>query len=193
MTGGATDSQACTPATKLRWTPPQPPYMIALVERGGCDFATKVRAAQERGAAGVVVGDMISHPGESEEEGRERESLITMFSPGAYPFHWRRKRSIAHSGQKTPTISLYRRSLYRGHHTSYYGICCSGVRTLDENRQASGSSWDTGSRREGELLYMCDVIELTRSALSSLLSFALLMPSIFLCATIAIHRVRVAR
>lgn len=78
----ASDSQACIPATELRWTPPQPPYKIALVERGGCDFATKVQAAQERGAAGVVVGDMIGHPGESEEEGRERESLITMFSPG---------------------------------------------------------------------------------------------------------------
>jgi len=30
-------------------------------------------------------------------------------------------------------------------------------------------------------------------ALSSLLSFALLMPSLFLLATIAVHRVRVAR
>jgi len=55
------------------------------VQRGGCDFATKVRAAQERGAAGVIVGDMISHLGETEEEGRERESLITMFSPGTFP------------------------------------------------------------------------------------------------------------
>ena len=60
------------------------PYKIALVERGGCDFATKVRAAQERGAAGVVVGDMIGRPGETDEEGRERESLITMFSPGMF-------------------------------------------------------------------------------------------------------------
>jgi hypothetical protein len=80
--GPASDTQACIPASELRWTPPKAPFKIALVERGGCDFATKVRAAQERGAAGVVVGDMISHPGESEEEGRERESLITMFSPG---------------------------------------------------------------------------------------------------------------
>jgi hypothetical protein len=56
--------------------------MIALIERGGCDFATKVRAAQERGAGGVIVGDGMARPGETEEEGRERESLITMFSPG---------------------------------------------------------------------------------------------------------------
>jgi hypothetical protein len=75
-------TQACIPASELRWTPPTEPYKIALVQRGGCDFATKVRAAQERGAAGVIVGDMISHLGETEEEGRERESLITMFSPG---------------------------------------------------------------------------------------------------------------
>jgi hypothetical protein len=80
--GGRDPTQACIPSTDLRWTPPSPPYKIALVQRGGCDFATKVKAAQERGAAGVIVGDMISHPGETEEEGRERESLITMFSPG---------------------------------------------------------------------------------------------------------------
>jgi len=33
------------------------------------------------------VGDMISHLGETEEEGRERESLITMFSPGTSASH----------------------------------------------------------------------------------------------------------
>ena len=77
-------TQACVPASELRWTPPSEPYKIVLVQRGGCDFATKVRAAQERGAAGVIVGDMISHLGETEEEGRERESLITMFSPGTF-------------------------------------------------------------------------------------------------------------
>lgn len=81
----ADKTQACIPASELRWTPPSEPYKIALVQRGGCDFATKVRAAQERGAAGVIVGDMISHLGETEEEGRERESLITMFSPGTFP------------------------------------------------------------------------------------------------------------
>jgi hypothetical protein len=61
---------------------PLPPYTIALVERGGCDFATKVLAAQERGAAAVIVGDSVAHPGETDEEGRARENLITMFSPG---------------------------------------------------------------------------------------------------------------
>ena len=63
---------------------PEQPFKIALVERGGCDFATKVRAAQERGAGGVVVGDTIAREGESEEEGRERRGLITMFSPGTF-------------------------------------------------------------------------------------------------------------
>lgn len=76
------DTQACVPASTIRWNPPSIPYTIALVERGGCDFATKVRAAQERGAAGVIVGDTLARIGETDEEGRERESLITMFSPG---------------------------------------------------------------------------------------------------------------
>ena len=53
-----------------------------MVERGGCDFANKVRAAQERGAAGVIVGDGSLRDGETDEEGRRRENLITMFSPG---------------------------------------------------------------------------------------------------------------
>lgn len=75
--------RACVPPS---WPPirphtPKAPFVIALVERGGCDFATKVRAAQERGAAAVVVGDSVARPGETDEEGRRRENLITMFSP----------------------------------------------------------------------------------------------------------------
>ena len=30
----------------------------------------------------MIVGDTVQRPGETDEEGRERESLITMFSPG---------------------------------------------------------------------------------------------------------------
>jgi len=75
--------RACVPRA---WPPVRPsipsePYVIALVERGGCDFATKVRAAQERGVAAVVVGDKKLREGETDEEGRHRESLLTMFSP----------------------------------------------------------------------------------------------------------------
>lgn len=82
FTTEAHDSQACITSNIIRWTPPTPPYSIVLVERGACDFATKIRAAQDRGAAGVIVGDTVQRPGETDEEGRERESLITMFSPG---------------------------------------------------------------------------------------------------------------
>lgn len=84
FTSEAHDSQACVPSNTIRWNPPSPPYKIALVERGGCDFATKIRAAQDRGAASVIVGDTTQRPGETDEEGRERESLITMFSPGTH-------------------------------------------------------------------------------------------------------------
>jgi hypothetical protein len=75
--------RACVPRVwpPIRSTTPLSPNVIALVERGGCDFATKVRAAQERGAAGVVVGDKKLRDGETDEEGRHRESLLTMFSP----------------------------------------------------------------------------------------------------------------
>ena len=36
----------------------------------------------------MIVGDMIARPGETDEEGRERESLITMFSPGTSISSW---------------------------------------------------------------------------------------------------------
>lgn len=66
----------------IRFETPDRPYTIALVERGGCDFATKVLAAQERGAGAVIVGDTRARMSESDAEGRERDGLITMFSPG---------------------------------------------------------------------------------------------------------------
>jgi hypothetical protein len=57
---------------------------IALVERGKCDFATKVLAAQERGAGAVIVGD-TAEDGETRAEGAKRVGgLITMFSPGMF-------------------------------------------------------------------------------------------------------------
>jgi len=76
-------SFACLPPffPPIRYTPPTEPYTIALIERGACDFATKIRAAQERGAGAVIVGDGRARMDESEEEGRGRENLITMFSP----------------------------------------------------------------------------------------------------------------
>ncbi len=79
-----TSNLACIPSTfpPIRCIPSKTPYTIALIERGECDFATKVKAAQERGVSGVIVGDGRSREGESEEEGRGRENLITMFSPG---------------------------------------------------------------------------------------------------------------
>lgn len=75
--------RACVPPAwpPIRPSPPKPPYVVALVERGDCDFATKVLAAQERGAAAVVVGDSVARAGETDEEGRRRENLITMYSP----------------------------------------------------------------------------------------------------------------
>jgi hypothetical protein len=77
-------NQACTPHFSNRWIAPDQPYTIALVERGACDFAMKVRAAQDRGVAGVIVGDGVARFGESDDEGRGRVGLITMFSPGKF-------------------------------------------------------------------------------------------------------------
>ncbi|EIW71441.1 hypothetical protein TREMEDRAFT_73304 [Tremella mesenterica DSM 1558] len=146
----------------IRFEKPKKPFKVAFVERGGCDFATKVRAAQERGAAGVVVGDSVARLGETDEEGRMRENLITMFSP-------------------EDTMGIYIPSVFVSRASFLL------FRDLLSNGTNSG-------RSEGKGLW----IEISEgsdegSALSSLLSFALLLPSTFLLITIAIHRVRVAR
>ncbi|ORY34630.1 hypothetical protein BCR39DRAFT_513675 [Naematelia encephala] len=157
-------SLACLPPAfpPIRYTPPSPPYTIALIERGGCDFATKVRAAQERGAAGVIVGDMKAREGETREEGLRRGGLITMFHP-----------------DDTDSIFIPSVFVSRASYLELLGLFA--------NHTDSG-------RTEGKGLW----VELGEGAdeggaLSSLLSFALLMPSLFLLATIAVHRVRVAR
>ena len=82
--GRAPELACYPPRFPVRYIEPSHPWRIALVERGECDFASKVRAAQERGAAGVIVGDMKVREGETDEEGRTREGLITMFSPGEW-------------------------------------------------------------------------------------------------------------
>lgn len=99
--------RACVSPT---WPPvrpsyPSPPFTIALVERGGCDFATKVLAAQERGVAAVVVGDSVAHPGETDEEGRSRENLITMFSPGEFDLIIVRLRPFTSASRRRHTLS----------------------------------------------------------------------------------------
>ncbi|GFZ49794.1 hypothetical protein JCM24511_07197 [Saitozyma sp. JCM 24511] len=146
----------------IRFHLPARPYKIALVERGGCDFAHKIRAAQERGAGAVVVGDGAARIGETDAEGLKREGLITMFSPDDTEEIF------------IPSVFVSRASFLV-------------LRDMIANGTSSGHS-------EGPGLW----VELSQGsdeggALSSLLSFALLMPSMFLLATIAVHRVRVAR
>jgi hypothetical protein len=51
---------------------------IALVQRGGCEFVTKVREAQRLGARAVVVG------GENPAISGLPDTLINMFSPGMW-------------------------------------------------------------------------------------------------------------
>ena len=52
---------------------------IALVQRGGCQFVDKAREAQRLGAKAVVVG------GDNPEIYGNPDTLVNMYSPGAYP------------------------------------------------------------------------------------------------------------
>ncbi|OXG36168.1 hypothetical protein C359_01562 [Cryptococcus neoformans Bt120] len=156
---------ACIPSSTIPRPPARPgkaeDVKIALIERGICDFATKVMAAQDRGAHAVIVGDAKAKSGETDAEGRKREGLITMFSP-------------------QDTDSLYIPAVFVSR-ASYLGL-----RDLLANQ--------TGSKSPGQGLYI-DISEGSDegNALSGLLSFALLMPTLFLLAMIGIHRFRVAR
>lgn len=58
------------------------PKKIALAIRGHCSFSHKVRVAQARGADALLVADDVRREGEMDEEGRERDGLLTMYSPG---------------------------------------------------------------------------------------------------------------
>ncbi|WVO15016.1 hypothetical protein L204_102659 [Cryptococcus depauperatus] len=170
LTGFVIPFSSLSPASPLGCSPspisrppstPKQPYKIVLVERGGCDFATKVRAAQQIGAAAVVVGDNAARVGETEDEGRRREGLITMFSPEDTDDVF------------IPSVFVSRASFLL-------------LRDLLANHTDSRYGEDKG--------LWVDVSESTDegSALNSLLSFALLMPTIFLLITMAIHRLRVA-
>lgn len=55
---------------------------IALVQRGGCEFAAKVREAQKLGAKAVVVG------GQDPRISEIPDVLLTMYSMGAYRSPW---------------------------------------------------------------------------------------------------------
>ncbi|KAL1412577.1 hypothetical protein Q8F55_000324 [Vanrija albida] len=153
--------RACLPPAwpPIRPHPPKAPYTVALVERGGCDFATKVRAAQERGAAAVIVGDSRARADETDEEGRSRENLITMFSPEDT------------TGIIIPSVFVSRASYLT-------------LRDLLANHTVHG--------HPGLHVELGEATD-DGNALGSLLTFALLMPSLFLLATIVAHRVRIAR
>jgi hypothetical protein len=55
---------------------------VALVVRGHCSFSHKVRSAQARGADAVLVADDTASMEETDEQGRTRFGLLTMYSPG---------------------------------------------------------------------------------------------------------------
>ncbi|WRT69858.1 uncharacterized protein IL334_006849 [Kwoniella shivajii] len=165
-TTSTSPNQACVPPIGL----PRPPSLpskaeganLVLIERGGCDFATKIRAAQDRGAHAVVVGDSIAHKDENDEEGQRRETLITMFSP-----------------EDTESIFIPSVFVSRASYLVLRDLLANGTSSGKDGRDGLWVDLSQGSDESG--------------ALTSLLSFALLMPSLFLLATIAVHRIRVAR
>ena len=141
------------PSLPPRYSIPPAPWKIALVERGQCDFASKVRAAQERGAAGVVVGDGKLRESETDEEGRKRESLITMFSPGT-SFALDGSLSAQTDEQKTPRRSSSLARLSRAPVTS----CCEISSPMGRCRKATqGCGWksERGQTREREFSEPC--------------------------------------
>lgn len=81
-----TDIYGCTPVTPILSSASSPrprnDTRIALVVRGHCSFSHKVRAAQARGAGAVLVADDTASEDETEEQGRTRFGLLTMYSPG---------------------------------------------------------------------------------------------------------------
>jgi hypothetical protein len=59
---------------------------FALALRGECSFAVKVKTAVRLGAKALIVGDDVEYPGETDEDGRKRTTLLTMYAPTAGAF-----------------------------------------------------------------------------------------------------------
>lgn len=86
LPNATTDIYGCTPVTPiLQSASSRNETRIALVVRGHCSFSHKVRAAQARGANAVLVADDTASEEETEEQGRTRFGLLTMYSPGMSP------------------------------------------------------------------------------------------------------------
>ncbi|GHJ83688.1 hypothetical protein NliqN6_0090 [Naganishia liquefaciens] len=82
LPNATTDIYGCTPVTPIvQHASPRNAARIALVVRGHCSFSHKVRAAQARGANAVLVADDTASDEETEEQGRTRFGLLTMYSP----------------------------------------------------------------------------------------------------------------
>jgi hypothetical protein len=103
------------------------PKRIALVIRGHCSFSHKVRVAEARGAHAVLVADDVKREGEMDEEGRERDGLLTMYSPGEFALvavHMRQDLLLIACSQTTRVILPSRRPSFRGPRS-----CSSGTYT----------------------------------------------------------------
>ncbi|KAJ9124644.1 hypothetical protein QFC24_003011 [Naganishia onofrii] len=68
-----------TPPTTNTTTTTRP--LIALIIRGHCSFSHKTRLAQHLSAHACIIADDTATPSETDEQGRTRTGLITMYSP----------------------------------------------------------------------------------------------------------------
>jgi hypothetical protein len=105
------------------------PKKIALVFRGHCSFSHKVRVAQARGADAVLVADDVRREGEMDEEGRERDGLLTMYSPGQSRLALVLCEKVLIfirfilANQTIPTTFVFHPHLYHAHRTCLSGTC----------------------------------------------------------------------
>ncbi|CED84239.1 Predicted E3 ubiquitin ligase [Phaffia rhodozyma] len=137
---------------------------IALTMRGSCSFAAKVRLAQSLGADVVLVGDAPAYPSEPDSVGRERTSLLTMYSP-------------------EDTSDLYIPAVFISRST-YLSL-------LDELRAKTEQPPSEESSTEVEIMLSQD--EDWERPLMDLLLLILLLPSLLTITTLGCHQLGVIR
>lgn len=184
-------AQACSAPPLSRWYPPRRPYTIALVERGACDFASKVLYAQSLGAAGVIVGDTKAYPGETDEEGRERRGLLTMFSPTGETEDVRVPSVFVSRSGYLLLRDLLADGVVSGPKPAMADV---GGATVEGLRDGTvGASAPDGRSNATAPWIELGEAQNEGGTIGNLLSFSLLMPSCFLIITIVANRARVAR
>ncbi|GAA95299.1 uncharacterized protein L969DRAFT_92441 [Mixia osmundae IAM 14324] len=157
---------------------------IALILRGKCSFADKVRRAQSLGAVGALIGDSAPHNSPLLGSG---SSLVGMWGPDAHDI------IIPSAFVSAESYSDLRRLYqeYLDHPNSELGVAFADQSTLVQASDATSHTANATADRGLAIVMSQD--QAFDWPLMDLCLLLLFLPSVLTLLTLGLHRVRVAR